>query len=140
MKQILKRALCLIFMVVMSVSLLAGCSDSSSKTSSPPASESSPSAITANVGKDPNTDLLRSRLYPMSWLGSSNIPVAKAYDEMLSEFPNITITKMEANYDPTTQISLSTNALRRIMTVLSLKQQTPRLFLMLLRLQKRPAS
>ena len=110
MKKVTKKVLFLILAAVMAVSLLAGCNASSSGGASSSGSGSSSSgsstAIKAKAAKDPSKDPIKIAVIPMSQLGSNNIPVAKAWNEMLSEFPNITVTMMEANYDPTTQIKL----------------------------------
>ena len=103
MKKVTKNILFLVLAVVMAASLLAGCGTASGGAST---AGGTTAATTAKAGKNPNTDPIKIAVIPMSQLGSNNIPVAKAWNEMLSEFPNITVTMMEANYDPTTQIKL----------------------------------
>ena len=101
----LKRILFLILTVVMAASLLAGC-NSKSSTSSDTSGSSDGTALQANVGKDPNKDTIKIADIPLSMLGSLNIPVTKAFEEALSQFPNVEVDRFEAKYDTTTQISI----------------------------------
>jgi ribose transport system substrate-binding protein len=103
--KIMKRILVLLLAILMAATLLAGCGSTSKSDDS----SSDGGAIVAQ-GKDTNVDPVKIAVIPLSQLGSLNIPINKAFEEKLSEFPNITIDQLEAKYDPTTQISLINEA------------------------------
>jgi ribose transport system substrate-binding protein len=105
--KILKRVLFLVLTVVMAASLLVGCSSSKPSGSS---DGSSGGAISAKAAKDPNKDNVKIAVIPLSQLGSLNIPIKRAFEEMLSEFPNVKVDQFEAKYDSTTHISLINEA------------------------------
>jgi ABC-type sugar transport system substrate-binding protein len=103
--KIMKRILVLVLAIAMAATLLVGCGS----TSKPDDSSSGGGAFVAQ-GKDTNVDPVKIAVIPLSQLGSLNIPINKAFEEKLSEFPNITLDQLEAKYDPTTQISLINEA------------------------------
>ena len=103
--KIMKRVLVLVLAIGMAATLLVGCGN----TSKPEEPDGGGTAVVAQ-GKDTNVDPVKIAVIPLSQLGSLNIPIMRAYEEKLSEFPNIKIDQLEAKYDPTTQISLINEA------------------------------
>ncbi len=106
----IRRALSLIFAILMVMTLFTACGNKDADTASE-GSEAAPEGIAALGNKvDIFNDEVKIAYIPLSSLGQGNILVADAFAEQLIFYDNVVVDTFEAGYDPTTQISLINEA------------------------------